>query len=837
MALKPSTAAGRMLSLYCDKLAPFDPVVVSIEGYEAVSRLYRFEVGLIARKNDIDPKRVLMSTASVGIKDARAGSGGSTEYRTHLFAGVVSSFEQRENTDEWTVYRATVVPRLWTLTRSVRSRVFLGRSVVQVLEQVLEEYGLKTAADPSFSRAYPAREYIVQYEETDFDFLSRLLEHEGIFYYFRQREDGEILVLGDSNAAFPDPADEDRYPYRPVRTGTPDWKAGSGQDEPAIHAFTSRHAPPAGTLILQDYNYRHPRTKMDVVQSVAGHGAGGIQEYGDHYKDEAEGKALAKIRAEELLCREHRFHGESDIRTLRSAKTVTVLDHYRPDFNRAYRLIEVWHHGSQSVPLTGDGTVEIQYTNEFTALPADQAYRPERLTYRPRIPGVLHAWVDGATQDAWHGQRHHAEYAELDAQGRYRVRLPFDIDKHEPGKASHPVRMAQPYAGPDYGIHFPLHKGTEILLAHVGGDPDRPVIAGAVPNPEISSPVFNEKQTKCRIRTGGRNEWWIEDHAEQQRMWWWTPTRNTLLHSGRHCAHPHWGGAPDPKDAAVQDNPERIDDGVTALSEGFGCFGFDSGFQIFAGRYGVKQNETEHAELMKAVVKKVNEVRILVSPVGDWTRDLAEYAEEGAAKAAEPEFISFRSPEPRANGVIGTKGTLAVLAAKDAVVSSIASVNVHGCANVRIVAGKSGQIAVGETLSLAAGGANGGKAEFGCHKGQVHINAETKDIKVTAHTAFVLDAETEDVVVDANRKNVSLSAQEDFFIRTRKGRAEASIEDEIFVESRARKKIHFQTGDSELILEPGRITLKTDGEVVVSAKKRLNTTATPVQDHARYNMV
>ena len=126
-----------------------------------------------------------------------------------------------------------------------------------------------------------------------------------------------------------------------------------------------------------------------------------------------------------------------------------------------------------------------------------------------------------------------ASMPKLDEQGRYKVRMPFDInEEHREGKASSFVRMVQPYAGSDHGMHFPLHKGTEVLLTFIDGDPDRPVISGAIPNPETPSPVKAENQTMAGIRTAGQNKIAIEDRDGNQRILLQTPTDNTWIRMG-----------------------------------------------------------------------------------------------------------------------------------------------------------------------------------------------------------------------------------------------------------------------------------------------------------------
>jgi type VI secretion system secreted protein VgrG len=163
------------------------------------------------------------------------------------------------------------------------------------------------------------------------------------------------------------------------------------------------------------------------------------------------------------------------------------------------------------------------YLNEFDCIPSDDVFRPERRTPWPAIFGFLNAKVDAAGA---------GDYAEIDDQGRYKVKLPFDMSDKKDGKASRFIRMAQPYAGANMGMHFPLHKNTEVLLSFVDGDVDRPIIASAVPNAESAPPVTSGNQSQCAIHTGGGNKLVIEDTAGNERIKLSTPHSKTVFQLG-----------------------------------------------------------------------------------------------------------------------------------------------------------------------------------------------------------------------------------------------------------------------------------------------------------------
>jgi type VI secretion system secreted protein VgrG len=200
--------------------------------------------------------------------------------------------------------------------------------------------------------------------------------------------------------------------------------------------------------------------------------------------------------------------GRTDCARFRVGHTFELENHHDAEHDGKYLITGMVMRAGYPLPvgeLDSEPAGEAEnYTARFTAIPFDVPFRPERLTPWPRINGVLHAHVAGDTA---------GKAAELDGQGRYKVRLPFDAESPKGSKASRWVRMAQPYAGAGYGQHFPLHKGTEVLLAHVDGDPDRPIIVGAVPNAHTNSPSRDANATQSVIQTASNIRIEMEDQA------------------------------------------------------------------------------------------------------------------------------------------------------------------------------------------------------------------------------------------------------------------------------------------------------------------------------------
>jgi type VI secretion system secreted protein VgrG len=331
----------------------------------------------------------------------------------------------------------------------------------------------------------------------------------------------DYLVILDNKEFHPERAADDwagPVPYRPAQPHNP---TGEG-----IGVFTMEHRVLPKDVLLKDYNYRKPTVEMKGTAPAEPKGFGTYFSYGDHFKTPEDGNALAEIRAQGILCRVKTWQGHSAVFDLEPALIFTLEDHPIGDWNGRYVITRVTHRGSQpgaTLPSDDPNSFKISYENAFTCIKADTQWRPELLTPWPSIHGVIHATIDAAAS---------GEYAELDDQGRYKVKLPFDLSDIKDGKASRYIRMAQPYSGPGMGMHFPLHKGTEVLLIHIDGDPDRPIIVASIPNPDTQSPVAGKNQTQCAIHTGGGNKIVIEDSAGGQRIALSSPTSNTFFSIG-----------------------------------------------------------------------------------------------------------------------------------------------------------------------------------------------------------------------------------------------------------------------------------------------------------------
>ena len=490
--------------------------VVRFRGEEGLSCCYRFEVELAAGESDLDDQKILASPATFVIHRAEGDV---------PFHGILAEFRQLHQAGEYTLYQAVLVPKLWWLSLTHHNQVFLDQTMPQMVEACLKDGGL--TSDDFEQRLQwdrPSWEYACQYRESHLAFVSRLMEKGGIYYYFEQGGSAEKLILTDTKVAHGPMPEGETLRYRALAA------LEHFHREEVIWGFESRRRLLPKSLLVKDYNPDTPSLDLSAAAPVSPDGRGEWYLYGEHFLSPEEGKMLAAMRAQELLCRERQFTGQSAIPFLRPGYTFQLQDHYRDSFNQQYLTVALEHEGSQAAYLLAGlgirlapGEEEPYYRNRFTAIPASVQFRPEQVTEKARFYGAMNAKIDASGG---------GQYAELDDLGRYKVILPFDLSGRKNGKASAWLRMMQPYAGSDHGMHFPLHKGTEVLLTFIDGDPDRPVIAGAVPNPATPSPVTGENQTMSVLQTGGKNRMAIEDKAGDERFLFHVPNQGVYLRIG-----------------------------------------------------------------------------------------------------------------------------------------------------------------------------------------------------------------------------------------------------------------------------------------------------------------
>ncbi|MEC7523045.1 MAG: type VI secretion system tip protein TssI/VgrG [Myxococcota bacterium] len=494
------------LRLESDSLTGDELVIERVSGLDALSTLPVWKIEAEQGGDGaLDEDAVMLKPASLAFSTA--------DEEVHRVFGLVS--EIRNLADPHSArhrYEITLVPRCFAATMREYLDIFMEVSVPEIIAECLTRCGLEAGEHfdlEGLTEDYPPLEFVVQYKETDFAFISRLCEHHGIFFFVDCTQGKDVLTFGDDNSVFPESERTPELPFLPAGG------AAEGLHERVLQVDVRRNAMPR-RYTVRDYNYRTPGVDLKASADVKADGLGEIVEYGAHFKGPNEGQRFADIRAQELLARERIWTCEGVAPALAAGQTVLLANHPLGDVALLVTKVEQrW--GTDG----SDGGSDV--TTVITAITSSTRYRPPRVTPKPRVGGVITGIVDAGVQDG---------YADVDDQGRYRVRFMFDTAERGEGQASRLVRMAQPHAGEGYGLHFPLRPGVEVILSCVDGDPDRPIITGTVPNPSTASPVSSQNRDRNLIRTGGGNEIDISDEDGQHRIKMSTPFEGTVFQLG-----------------------------------------------------------------------------------------------------------------------------------------------------------------------------------------------------------------------------------------------------------------------------------------------------------------
>ncbi|MBU1333151.1 MAG: type VI secretion system tip protein VgrG [Gammaproteobacteria bacterium] len=390
-------------------------------------------------------------------------------------------------------YQVVLRPWLWWLTLASNNRVFQNLSSSDIVTTIFKAHGF-TDFKLSLSGSYEPREYCVQYGETDFAFVSRLLEEEGIFWFFTHEDGKHTLVLGDSSDAFVQIPNGPKVPY-----------LGQGIGVRELHGIRSAQysvQAVSGVYSATDYAFTTPTTSL-YSQAEAVAGPLSMYEHPGGYIANARGDALTKQRVDGLRSQEKRLIGESDCRWLVPGHWFTLTGHDDTSLNIDWVLTSVTHDASHE-----------HYRNRFEAIPKASAYRPPRVTPKPRMHTQTALVVGKAGEEIW-----------TDQYGRIKVQFPWDRDGKNDETSSCWVRVVLPWSGKGFGMQFIPRIGQEVIVTFIDGDPDRPLVTGCVYNGDNALPyALPANQTQSGIKTnsskggGGFNELRFEDKKDAEEL-------------------------------------------------------------------------------------------------------------------------------------------------------------------------------------------------------------------------------------------------------------------------------------------------------------------------------
>lgn len=485
--------------------------VLQFDGSDAVFDLYRFSIILQSDKHDVDPADVINKPATFFI--FREG-----DY--YPYSGTVERFQFLGKDFDRASYEVTLVPKLSLLDLQYQTRIFQKKSLADVIKNVLDDGGFRNYYQLDLSQNYPAQEYVLQYQESDLNFISRLMETAGIWYFWKEAKvaasqvkpgsSQEKLVITDKPASFQSIQGVSKLKFR---SSSSLMEVEAGKAEESLHEVRLRQVIVPQEVLVKSYNYRTPEVQLTGRNKVKTGVAGSVYEYGGNFKNVTEAQRAAEVASNRIASRQMFVDGASDCRGFRAGYRFTLTEHERKDLNAEYVLCRVVHSGGHTGEI-------ISYVNSFQAMPADRVnvFAPQKKAIIPKVNGVMTALIEAQGSD----------YAALDDMGRYKVRMPFDNSDTGNGEASKYMRLAQPYSGAKYGIHFPSHEGAEMVWACIDGDPDKPVGLGTVPNSNTMSPVVSANKAQNLIRTAGGNELLLDDTDKKQKARLTTSAKHTL---------------------------------------------------------------------------------------------------------------------------------------------------------------------------------------------------------------------------------------------------------------------------------------------------------------------
>jgi type VI secretion system secreted protein VgrG len=475
-------------------LGPDQLLLAGFSGEEWVSRPFVYKLDLLSESSAVAADSVLRKPAAIAITLADGS--------LHTIHGVVTRFVQLDRKEGLTSYRAEVRPWLWFLSLGTDCHIHQNLSVPEIVEKVFKDAGY-TDFKFRLSKSYPKRDYCVQYRETNLAFVSRLMEDEGIFYFFEFTDDKHVLIVGDTPSAVkPNPG----QPKARMAAMAERW-----QEEDVVTGWEREQSVHSGKVTLRDYNFQQPSLQLE--SNVTGKEIEEVYDYPGKYAAPDEGARYARLRLEAYEAMGQTVRGTSTCRAFSAGSRFDLTEHYHRAEDATYMLTYVSHRGTAGDYRTWE-TAPLDYKNEFTAIPYAVPYRPALNTARPLIAGSQTAVVVGPA----------GEEIYVDKHGRVKIQFFWDRLGKKDDKSSCWVRVSTAWGGKGWGMISIPRIGQEVIVDFLEGDPDLPIITGRVYNAEQVPPYplpggMVVSGGKSQTHKGkGYNEMSMDDTAGKEKV-------------------------------------------------------------------------------------------------------------------------------------------------------------------------------------------------------------------------------------------------------------------------------------------------------------------------------
>ncbi|MDB4985294.1 MAG: type secretion system Vgr family protein [Myxococcaceae bacterium] len=463
--------------------------------FEALGSLSELSLELLCDENTAPRMGELLGTTIT--LHATVADGG-----TRYVHGYVTELAETGESGRYLHTHATVRPWLWFLSRSSNCRIFQDKTVPEIVREVCQDHGFTDIRD-ALQDNYHSWEYVVQYRESDFAFISRLLEQEGIYYFFEHEQAKHTMVLADGPKSHKPAPNYETVPYRALADV-------ADQDLECLHTWQVQHQVQTGAYVLDDYDFKRPRAALQVKLQAARshpHSRYEVYDYPGEYTQTQEGESYVKVRLEELQAQFERASGTGNTRGLTAGGLFSLSAHPRDDQNQEYLVTQ-----SQFQVDLGDydsgGAQEQSFRCSIEAMKTTASFRSRRVTPRPVISGHQTAKVVGkAGEEIW-----------TDEFGRVKVQFPWDRKGASNESSSCWMRVAQVWAGSGWGAMHVPRIGQEVLVSFLEGDPDRPIVTGRVYNGNAMPPfelpakaMVSGTKSESTPGGGGYNEISMDD--------------------------------------------------------------------------------------------------------------------------------------------------------------------------------------------------------------------------------------------------------------------------------------------------------------------------------------
>ena len=691
--------------------------VVSIKGQERLNEPWQYQIDFTSEDKQISIASMLSQAASLTFHPNQSPLQ-VTQIRsldniakTRKLYGIITEFSLVSISEDEARYRVKLEPRMALLANHHQSAIFQNKNVIDVVDEVLRNHNF-IGIDFRFElkESYPVREFITQWQESDLNFIQRLLADVGLYFYFETHPEHhcDVIVISDYEKGYAD-------------GGRVIIKQPSGLNDHLRHSiwdlqFSSKTKP--SQVSVNDYNYRMSDSDLyssDNSQPKDMTMRGEDYRYEEHHKIEGDiqtvesGNWYARIRHQHYVSEQFILTGQCNAYELTPGKLVTIADCPIAEIKDGVVIV--------ATECYGDRTES--YQTRFTAIPYDalKPYRPAPLPW-PQVSGTLPARVTSKDDDT---------YGYIDTQGRYRIKFNFDLKNWQKGEESLWVRLAKPYAGDTYGFHFPLIDSTEVAVAFTNGNPDRPYIAHAMHDSSHPDHVTTINKHRNVIRTPANNKLRMDDKRGQEHIKLATEYGKTQLNLGH----------------LVDSEKTKRGEGFELRTDEWGAISAEKGIYI----------TTETESKAKGKQLDMEGAKIQLSNALSIVQSLQKVVENSNGHSADIESqteLKNTLTELNESGIVG-------YAQEGIGLTSPKNIQLSTGKNISIIAENNTEISVIKKITLAAGEA----LSFFAHKMGIKLFASKGKVEIQAQNDELSLMAKDEIQINSVDNSITLTAPRD----------------------------------------------------------------------------